>query len=122
MWDTLINAFHMKKPPFINGYDDAIAAVSTMFKSIKQTKTLPALEDFIRQKISVADYNFDHFAGITEQAVRNRDNKCVEELEFVYVYYAISVECLFRWFALGMTEKSKSDAIAICNRKKTTYS
>ena len=118
MWDTFINAFRMKKPPFINGYEDARVAVSTMFKSIKQTKTLPVLEDLMRQKQDVADYNFEHFAQITEQAVKNKDNKSLEELEFVYVYYAITVEYLFRWFALAMIETSKSDALTIVSGKR----
>jgi hypothetical protein len=116
------------KPKFKwDHFNDGFEKLKATYGSIAISKTQPVLLNLLTNthKI-VGNTNYGFFSSLISEA-KNGDKVKLEEIEYAYLYYLLTDECVLLWGALGGTGLSKIDTIGklsgmiIETQEVTTY-
>jgi hypothetical protein len=113
MWDFLCSPFNntmLGRKPFDHSeYFPARDFISQKYIDTKLNRTQPVFKELLIRGSNVGGLDFKHMAMLVSQASK----EAIEEIEFTYLFYAVSTELLFRWSACGMIGHNKSDAFTL---------
>lgn len=92
-------------------FNEGFQKLKTIYGSTATAKTHPVLMSLLQQKQkNVGNTNYGIFEPLISGAKSGIDSK-LEEIEYAYLYYLLTDECVLLWGAFGGTGISKIDAI-----------
>lgn len=94
-----------------NDMNEGFQKLKTIYSSTAISKTQPILIELLtdRQRI-VGNTNYGMFTTLISEA-KNGSRSKLEEIEYAYLYYLLTDECILLWSAFGGTGLSKIEAI-----------
>ena len=94
-----------------NDFNEGITKLKNIYGSTAGSKTQPMLLSLLENKErNVGNTNYGIFTPLIT-AAKNGDKAKLEEIEYAYLYYLLTDECILLWGAFGGTGLSKIDAI-----------
>lgn len=116
MFNDIINCFIPR--PFDksklrwNDVTEGYKTLNIKYSTTAVSKTRPILETLLKNtKENIGNTNYYSFSLLIS-AVKIGDNDKLEEIEYSYLYYLLTDECILLWGALGGTGLSKKDAVS----------
>jgi len=92
-------------------YNEGGQNLKTTYESTAVSKTLPVLPNLLKNTHrNVGNTNYGIFEPLISEA-KNANNSKLEEIEYAYLYYFLTDDCVLLWGALGGTGLTKIDAI-----------
>ena len=100
------------KPKVIwNDFNEGFQKLKTTYSSTAISKTQPVLLNLLtNSQRNVGNTNYGIFEPLISEAKSGNKAK-LEEIEYAYLYYLLTDECILLWGAFGGTGLSKLDAI-----------
>lgn len=92
-------------------FNEGYQKLSTIYDSMKTSKTLPILENLLSQKQKKVGNTYYEFFLPLITGAKNGDSSKLEEIEYSYLYYRLADECVLLWGAFGGTGLNQIDAI-----------
>jgi hypothetical protein len=94
-----------------NDFNEGFSKLKNTYSSTALSKTQPVLLSLLANKErNVGNTNYGIFAPLIS-AAKNGDKAKLEEIEYAYLYYFLTDECILLWGAFGGTGLSKIDVI-----------
>ncbi len=117
IWDDIDGAFKKKlfggNKIFWNNYLEGFSKLKALHQETARAKVMPVLENLLVREpgkaiggISYGEYN-NRIIG-----AKNGKSSDLEEMEFAYLHYYLTDDCILLWAAFGGTGMSRIDAIA----------
>ncbi|RRJ89724.1 hypothetical protein EG849_11975 [Flavobacterium macacae] len=93
-------------------FNDGLEKLKTLYGSIAISKTQPILMELLEDvHRKVGTTNFHVFKSLISE-VQNGSIEKLEELEYSYLYYLLTDECILLWAAFGGTGLKKLDVVS----------
>lgn len=116
IWSEIINCFQKKlmggNKVLWNDFNEGFQKLKSIYQQTATSKTQPVLLQFLSEQsqrkvggLTYAEYS----QKIVGAKSGNRED--LEEIEFAYLYYLLTDECVLLWGAFGGTGKNKIDSI-----------
>ncbi len=94
-----------------NDFNEGFQKLKTTYGSTAISKTQPVLLNLLTNtQRNVGNTNYGIFAPLISEAKSGNKAK-LEEIEYAYLYYLLTDECVLLWGAFGGTGLSKLDAV-----------
>lgn len=94
-----------------NDFNEGLQRLRTTYDSIAISKTQPILISLLTNtQRDVGNTNYGIFTPLISEA-RSGNSAKLEEIEYAYLYYRLTDECILLWGAFGGTGLSKIDSI-----------
>lgn len=92
-------------------FNEGFQKLKLIYSSTSTNKTHSVLLDLLKQKQrNVGNTNYSIFEPLIDGANSGMNSK-LEEIEYAYLYYLLTDECILLWGALGGTGLTKIEAI-----------
>ena len=93
-------------------FNEGVEKLKTTYGSTAISKTQPILLNLLSNtERNVGNTNYGIFETLISDA-KNGNRAKLEEIEYAYLYYLLTDECILLWSALGGTGLTKIDAIS----------
>lgn len=94
-----------------NDFNEGFQKLKTTYGSTAVSKTQPVLLNLLTNiQRNVGNTNYGIFTPLIA-AAKSGNNAKLEEIEYAYLYYLLTDECILLWGAFGGTGLTKIDAI-----------
>ena len=94
-----------------NDFNEGFQKLKASYGSTAVSKTQPVLLNLLADtQRNVGNTNYGIFTPLISEA-KDGNNAKLEEIEYAYLYYLLTDECILLWGAFGGTGLSKLDAI-----------
>jgi len=116
MWSEINGCFQKKlmggQKTLWNDFNEGFRHLKSVYQQTSTSKTHPVLLKLLSEQSSRKVGNIS-YAGYSQNisGALNGNHKDLEEIEFAYLYYLLTDECILLWGAFGGTGKTKIESI-----------
>ncbi len=116
MWNAIINNFQVdnfgRRKVIWDDFNTGFAVLKQVYGRCAMEKTQPVLLDLLENnpEQDVGNISYSSYAARIEGAARGKQED-IEEIEYAYLFYLLTDECVLLWSAFGGTGLDQAGAI-----------
>ena len=109
IFPELVDFFHLNQNQNERDFGYFMGLAKEKYSNVACYKVNPVLEKLLIQRPKVGTANYNNYTERIANA-ESGDSKMIETIEFDYLFYLLTDECILLWTALGGSGDSQVDA------------